>query len=45
MYEIAIAELATDSREFPFVKEAVFDRFRRLYDRHVPSGPLVRQPI
>ena len=43
MYEIAIANLVTDSPEFHFVKEAVLDRFRRLHNRCVPSGPLVRQ--
>ena len=35
MYEIKVADLATDSPEFGGVKRAALDRYDRLYKQHV----------
>ena len=40
MYEIKVADLATDSPDFGVVKRAVLDRYGRLYKQHVPDGQL-----
>ena len=40
MYEIKVAELATDSHDFGMVKRAVLDQYDRLYKQHVPYGQL-----
>ena len=42
MYEIDVAALETDSREFPLAKRAILDRYSRLYAEHSPDGPLTR---
>ena len=42
MYEINIAELRTDSAEFPIIKTATLDHYHELYRAHTPSGQIVR---
>ena len=43
MYEIKVADLATDSPDFGVVSRAVLDRYDRLYKQHVPDGRLTRK--
>ena len=43
MYEIKVAERTTASSDFHIVKEAVLERYRRLYRRHSPGGPQTRK--
>ena len=40
MYEIKVADLATDSPDFGVVRRTVLDRYARLYKQHVPDGRL-----
>ena len=42
MYEINLATLETDSRDFPLARKAVLDRDNRLFAEHTPDGPLTR---
>ena len=41
MYEIKVADLATDSPDFGVVSRAALDRYDRLYKQHVPDGRLL----
>ena len=43
MYEINVAALETDSRDFPLARRAILDRYNRLYKDHMPNGPLTRR--
>ena len=38
MYEIKVADLATDSPDFGVVRCAVLGRYDRLHKQHVPDG-------
>jgi len=38
MWEINVAELSTDSLEFPIAKEAILKRYWRLRAQHLPAG-------
>lgn len=38
MYDINVADLTTADQEFPLVRDAVLDRYGRLYSRHTPGG-------
>ena len=38
MWEINVAELRTDSQDFPIARKAILDRYRRLRVRHLPAG-------
>ena len=42
MYEINVAALETDSRDFPLARRAVLGRYNRLYEEHTPGGRLTR---
>ena len=42
MYEIKLATLETDSRDFLLARRAVLDRYNRLFAEHTPDGPLTR---
>ena len=43
MYEIKVADLATDSPDFGVVRCAVLGRYDRLHKQHVPDGRLPRR--
>lgn len=43
MYEIKVATIETNSREFPLARRAVLNRYVRLYEQHVPDGRLTRK--
>ena len=38
MWEINVADLRTDSQDFPIARKAILDRYRRLRARHLPAG-------
>ena len=38
MWEINVADLTTDSREFPIAREAILGRYTRLRTQHLPAG-------
>lgn len=38
MYEINVADLDTDSSEFPIAREAILSRYQRLRSLHAPTG-------
>ena len=40
MYEINVAALETDSRDFPLARRAVLGRYNHLYEEHTPGGRL-----
>ena len=42
MYEINVAALETDSRDFPLARRAVLGRYNHLYEEHTPGGRLTR---
>ena len=43
MWEINVADLSTDSREFPIAKEAILKRYWRLRAQHLPAGDHTRK--
>ena len=42
MYEIDVAAIETDDRNFHIGKEAILDRYKRIFAQHSPGGQLVR---
>ena len=38
MWEINVADLSTDSQEFPIAREAILGRYERLRAQHLPAG-------
>lgn len=43
MYEIDVAAIESDNRDFPVAKQAILNRYNRIYNQHTPGGRLVRR--
>ena len=43
MYEINVADIKTDDRDFPVAKQAILERYSRIYEQYMPDGHFVRR--